>query len=328
MTEDVTLEAGADETSRFDWHLVDPRRATLPGRLMGHVRLARPAQLIWLDICLSMCIFVGITGHMPLGHYLWFVLTAVLIDAGACTLNDIGDLESDAASTEGNRSERPLVVGSIGRRAAWVQGIALFAAGALLAAWLSPWILACAMALVVLSYQYSFPPLRMDARPYVQQVFWFTFGILYFLAVYAYVLRYDDPMPGFWQAAVAMIIGVQVFAALGETLAKDLRDLDNDRAGGKFTTSVLLGPKRTARYAFYLSCVGLFIWIFAITVLYGNWGMAAVVMGAIAIAWTVICFNLVSELTESYSKSSARKLHLGFISVFALLLILSMLSFV
>jgi len=328
MTDTKERAAGTDETASFDWHLVDPRRRTLKGMFMGHLRLARPAQLIWLDICLSLCIFAGITGHMPVGHYLWFVLTAVLIDAGACTLNDIGDLESDAASTEGNRSERPLVLGSISRRAAWAQGTALFAAGALLAAWLSPWILACAMALVVLSYQYSFPPLRMDARPYVQQMFWFTFGILYFLAVYAYTVRFDEPMAGFWQAAVAMIVGVQVFAALGETLAKDLRDLDNDRAGGKFTTSVLLGPKRTARYAFYLSCVGLFIWIFSITVLYGNWGLAAVVMGIIAIVWTIVCFNLVSDLTKNYSKASARRLHLGFISVFAVLLILSMLSFV
>jgi len=317
-----------DESSRFDWHLVDPRKSTFLGKLIGHIRLARPAQLIWLDICLSLCIFVGITGHMPASHYLWFVLTAVLIDAGACTLNDIGDLDSDRASTEGNRSDRPLVLGSVSKRAAWTQGIVLFALGALLAAWLSPFILACALALVVLSHQYSFPPLRMDARPYVQQVFWFTFGILYFLAVYFYVIRYDAPMPGFWQAALAMIVGVQVFAALGETLAKDLRDLDNDRAGGKYTTSILLGPKRTARYAFYLSCIGLTIWIFAIVVLYGNWGPAALVMGIIAVLWTYFCFQLVSELNDHYSKASARKLHLGFISTFALLLILSMLSFV
>ncbi|MCK5254265.1 MAG: UbiA prenyltransferase family protein, partial [Thermoplasmata archaeon] len=285
-------------------------------------------QLIWLDICLSLCIFVGITGHMPASHYLWFVLTAVLIDAGACTLNDIGDLDSDRASTEGNRSERPLVLGSVSKRAAWTQGIVLFALGALLAAWLSPYILVCALALVVLSHQYSFPPLRMDARPYVQQLFWFTFGILYFLAVYSYIIAYSQPMEDFWIAALGMIIGVQVFAALGETLAKDLRDLDNDRAGGKYTTSVHLGPTRTARYAFYLSCAGLFIWISSIIFLYDNWGLAALVMAIIAILWTVICFQLVNELTNNYSKASARKLHLGFISVFAILLILSMLSFV
>ncbi len=322
-------QAGAaTEDARLDWHLVDPRRGTLVGKVMGHIRLARPAQLIWLDICLSLCIFVGIVGEMPPAFYLWFVLTAVLIDAGACTLNDIGDLESDKASTEGNRSERPLVVGSVSKRAAWVQGIALFAVGTILAARLSPWVLLFALLLVAISYQYSFPPLRMDARPYVQQLFWFTFGILYFLAVYSFVIAYSQPMDGFWIAALGMIIGVQVFAALGETLAKDLRDLDNDRAGGKYTTSVHLGPKRTARYAFYLSCAGLSIWIFAIIVLYGNWGPAAFVMALIAITWTVICFRLVSELTDHYSKASARKLHLGFISVFAVLLILSMLSFV
>ncbi|UCC92453.1 MAG: prenyltransferase [Thermoplasmata archaeon] len=325
-TEDVP--AATRDDASFDWHLVDPRRASLAGKVMGHIRLARPAQLIWLDICLSLCIFVGIVGEMPPAFYLWFVLTAVLIDAGACTLNDIGDLDSDRASTEGNRSERPLVMGSVSPRAAWVQGIALFTAGAVLAAWLSPWVLLFATLLVILSYQYSFPPMRMDARPYVQQLFWFTFGILYFLAVYSFVIAYSQPMEGFWMAALGMIIGVQVFAALGETLAKDLRDLDNDRAGGKYTTSVHLGPQRTARYAFWLSCAGLVIWISSIIFLYDNWGLAALVMSIIAVLWTIICFRLVRELTTNYTKASARKLHLGFISVFALLLILSMLSFV
>jgi len=325
----TTQQAGpASDDASFDWHLVDPRKGTFVGKVVGHIRLARPAQLIWLDICLSLCIFVGIVGHMPPAFYLWFVLTAVLIDAGACTLNDIGDLDSDKASTEGNRSERPLVTGSVTRQAAWAQGIALFAAGAILAAWLSPWVLMFALLLVGLSYQYSFPPMRMDARPYVQQLFWFTFGILYFLAVYSFIIAYSQPMEDFWLAAIAMIIGVQVFAALGETLAKDLRDLDNDRAGGKYTTSVHLGHKRTARYAFYLSCAGLFIWISSIIFLYDNWGIAALVMSVIAILWTVVCFRLVNELTDHYSKASARKLHLGFISVFAVLLILSMLSFV
>jgi chlorophyll synthase len=317
-----------DESARFDWHLVDPRKATLGGKIIAYLRLARPAQLIWLDVCLSLCIFVGITGHMPGGHYLLFVLTAVLIDAGACTLNDIGDRESDAISSEGNRSERPLVVGSVTRKEAWVQGVALFAVGAALAAYLSPWILACALALVVLSYQYSFPPLRMDARPYVQQVFWFTFGILYFLAVLSYVTVFDQAMAGYWASALAMIVGVQVFAALGETLAKDLRDLDNDMRAGKYTTSVHLGPVKTARYAFYLSCAGLVIWHYAVIVLYGNWGVAAIAMSVISIIWTIVCFRLVRELIDNYTKASARKLHLGFISVFAVLLILSMLTFV
>ena len=70
-----------EDDARFDWHLVDPRKGTLVGKLVGHIRLARPAQLIWLDICLSLCIFVGIVGEMPPAFYLWFVLTAVLIDA-------------------------------------------------------------------------------------------------------------------------------------------------------------------------------------------------------------------------------------------------------
>jgi 4-hydroxybenzoate polyprenyltransferase len=318
---------GADETARIDWHLLAPS-AGWARTAFGALRLARPAQLIWLDVCLSLTIFVGITGHLPAAHYLWFVLAAVLADAGACTLNDIGDLRSDSASTEGNRSGRPLVVGSISKRAAWVQGLLLFGTGLALAAWLSPWVLACALALVVISYQYSFPPLRMNARPYVPQVFWFTFGILYFLAVYAYVVRFDDLMPGYLGSAVAMIVGVQLFAALGETLAKDLRDLDNDRRGGKMTTSVFLGPVKSARYALYMSFAGLTVWLFAVIVLYGNWGLVALAMLAIAVVWSAVCKTLVDDLCAGYTKASARRLHLGFISTFAVLLVLSMLSFV
>jgi 4-hydroxybenzoate polyprenyltransferase len=329
MANGSVMAAGArvDESARIDWHLVDPRSGWT-ARAFGCLRLARPAQLLWLDVCLSLTIFVGITGHMPTPHYLWFVLAAVLSDAGACTLNDIGDLASDAKSTESNRSGRPLVVGSVSKRVAWAQGPVLFVAGLALAAWLSPWVLACALALVVISYQYSFPPLRMNARPYVPQVFWFTFGILYFLAVYAYVVRFDHLMAGYLMSAVAMIIGVQLFAALGETLAKDLRDLDNDRRAGKITTSVFLGPIKSARYALYMSFAGLTVWLFAVIVLYGNWGYVALAMLAIAAVWSVVCMRLVDDLCAMYTKASARKLHLGFISTFATLLMLSLLSFV
>ena len=316
-----------DESASLDWHRVEPRTARARAAF-GALRLARPAQLIWLDVCLSLAIFVGVSGHMPGWHYMWFVLAAVLADAGACTLNDIGDLDTDRASTESNRSGRPLVRGHVCRRAAWAQGILLSAAGLAIAAWLSPWILACAVALVVISYQYSFPPLHMNARPYLPQVFWFTFGILYLLAVCAYVVRYDVLMDGLLFRAGAFILGVQVFAALGETLAKDLRDIDNDRLAGKVTTSVLLGPVRAARYALYMSFVGLAVWLFAVIVLYGNWGLVALVMLATAVVWSIICFRIVDDLCASYSKASARKLHLGFISVFALQLVLSMLSFV
>ena len=62
-------------------------------------------------------------------------------------------------------------------------------------------------------------------------------------------------------------------------------------------------------------------------VLYGNWGVFAVAMGVISVIWTFICFKLVREIIENYTKASARKLHLGFISTFAVLLILSVLSF-
>jgi 4-hydroxybenzoate polyprenyltransferase len=316
-----------DESARLDWHLLAPRSGWA-SKALGVLRLARPAQLLWLDLCLSLTIFVGITGHMPTGHYLWFVLAAVLADAGACTLNDIGDLEADRSSTESNRSGRPLVLGQVSLRAAWVQGFILFLAGLAIAAWLSPWILALALALVLISYQYSFPPLHLNARPYMPQVFWFTFGILYFLAVYSYVSTYDALMPGLLFRAVAFIIGVQLFAALGETLAKDLRDLDNDRRAGKLTTSVLLGPVKSARYALYMSFAGLTVWLFAVIVLYGNWGLAAIAMFATAVVWSVVCKRLVDDLCKGYTKAAARKLHLGFISTFATLLILSMISFV
>lgn len=316
-----------DESARIDWHILSPK-SSWARKAFGVLRLARPAQLLWLDVCLSLTIFVGITGHMPTWHYLWFVLAAVLADAGACTLNDIGDLESDRSSTESNRSSRPLVLGQVSIHAAWVQGIVLFLAGLLIAAWLSPWILALALALVLISYQYSFPPLHLNARPYLPQVFWFTFGILYFLAVYSYVVTYDGLMEGLLFRAIAFIIGVQLFAALGETLAKDLRDLDNDRRAGKLTTSVLLGPVRSARYALYMSFAGLTVWLFAVIVLYGNWGIAAIAMFATAVVWSVVCKRLVDDLCRGYSKAAARKLHLGFISTFATLLILSMISFV
>jgi 4-hydroxybenzoate polyprenyltransferase len=246
--------------------------------------------------------------------------TAIIADAGACTLNDLGDLESDRLSTEGSRSLRPLPTGIITKKAARNQGITLFIIGLAIAFYLDLYVFLFTLILVIISYQYSMNPLKLDARPVVSQLFWVSFGFLYYFAVAAYIRRYDGlAMENFYNG-LYFLVAVLLFIAVGETLAKDLRDLDNDRVGGKNTTPVTFGHKRAVVASFIFSFIGLFFWgVPFFTVLEPPLFFQILVLFVI-IFWNVICFALVRSIYIEYKKERARELHLGFILTFTIVL--------
>src|SRR5512137_1723407 len=96
------------------------------GRIRAHLTLMRPVQLVWFDIFIGLAAFSVLTHHFPGPHFLLFILCSLLTDAGACTLNDIGDIRSDKISIEWSRKGRPLCRGTASMKAAKVQSIVLF----------------------------------------------------------------------------------------------------------------------------------------------------------------------------------------------------------
>ncbi len=153
-------------------------------RVIGHFLLIRPIQLLWFDILMGFSTIVVISQGLPTSEALFFIICAVLADAGACTFNDVGDYESDLLSSERSRNQRPLIRGLVTRKAAVIQGVLLSVSSLVLSLFfVFPYFTIICIILILWSIQYSFPPLRMNSRPIVSQIFWAIFGILTFTAI-------------------------------------------------------------------------------------------------------------------------------------------------
>jgi 4-hydroxybenzoate polyprenyltransferase len=291
---------------------VNPAIALLE-RLKGHLVIMRPIQLLWLDVFVGFAAYAAIAGSVPSVHFLLFILCSLLSDAGACTLNDIGDVDSDRRSSESSRNLRPMVKGTVGKISANIQAYTLFAAGLMLALYLDIYVFIFALALVVISHQYSMKPLKMNGRPFISQLFWVGFAVLYYCAVSAYLIRYDgvsmkDVMNGLYFLSVMVL-----FLALAETLAKDLRDLDNDRESGKRTTTVFIGPRRSAIISFGLSSMGIVLWSFPYFGLHETPAHLLIPITVVVIGWIGISFLLCRSIALNYTKKRAKQLHIGYL---------------
>lgn len=295
-------------------------------RITGHFRLMRPIQLIWFDIFIGFASYAVLTQHLPRVHFLLFILTSLLTDAGACTLNDIGDIASDRISTESSRKDRPLCKGTVSMRSAKIQAYSLFALGLLLALMLDIYVFIFTLSLVLLAHQYSLPPLKMNGRPFVSQLFWVLFAILYYLTISAYLVRYESiPYENILNGLYFLAVMV-LFVGIAETLAKDLRDLENDRDSGKITTSVLLGNRAASAASFVFSVIGISLWAYSYFFIHETQFVVQAAVLLLVLTWEAICLYLCISIFRRYTKASARKLHIGYLLTLTAVLALTFIA--
>lgn len=281
--------------------------------IRGHFMLMRPVQLLWFDIFIGLSAFTVLTKEMPGAHFLLFILTSLFADAAACTINDYGDVNSDSISTEGSRKLRPLCTGLVDKRAAKVQAYVLFGLSLVLAFTLDIYLFFFALALVLLSHQYSMRPLKMNGRPFISQLFWVMFAVLYYGAISSYLMRYEgiswtDVMNGLYFLAVLVL-----FMGIAETLAKDLRDLENDGASGKRTTSVHVGNRVASAASFVFSMVGISLWAYPFLFVHDTHLVLKGLMFLVYLSWTAASLFLCISLYKGYTKSRARELHVSYL---------------
>ncbi len=283
----------------------------------------RPIQLLWLDVFVGFASFSVLVRGVPTTHFLLFILCSLLSDAGACTLNDIGDVDSDRLSSESSRTDRPMVKGTVGKRAAKIQAYVLFSMGLLLALYLDIYVFIFAFSLVILSHQYSMKPLKMNGRPFISQIFWVAFAVLYYCAVSAYLLHYENiPFENIINGLYFLSVMV-LFLAIAETLAKDLRDIDNDRDSGKRTTTVFIGPGRSAMISFCISTLGIVLWAYPYFKVYDPGIFLLVPISFIVVSWIGVSLFLCVSIAKDYSKKRARQLHLGYLLTLTCVLLLT-----
>jgi 4-hydroxybenzoate polyprenyltransferase len=278
--------------------------------LVSHVRLMRPYSMLWFVAVPAVTMALWLRGPaVPLQTLVSLILSFVLADAGLTTLNDILDVNTDRASIESQRYLRPIAAGSVSIKAAYVQVVLLEACALIAAFAVSPIFLGLLSMGVFYGVCYSARPVYAGGRPIVSQAFWLLVWFAMYLGVYIGVR-------GDFLAGLPYVAATVLFMGIGETLAKDLRDIDNDSLTGKRTTPVVLGVETTTTASAGALVLGSVAYLAAAATAHRG---APALIGSIAVVLGLWCGRvlvLTRALRSGYAKADARVLHMGCIRVF------------
>lgn len=296
-----------------------PPRPVRP--VAGLLRSARPSTRVWFDLLApgAMLTAVWDGARVPPLRIVLVFAVAVLFHASANFLNDANDTAVDAASAEPSRYLRASITGEVAVRdlavAGWVLVAVCVAVSALL-----PWPTVLLVALLaVLSAAYNCPPVRLSGRPYVLQVFWPAVWALMFACC---VLATGS---AHWRRSLPFLLFVALFMGVGEGITQDVRDVDNDAAGGRRTTPVVIGLRASTAVAWVAQFLSLGAWLwFARNVrLAPVWTVSG--GGALAV-WLAAFAWLARGLWHGMDKRSARLTHLGPIAAFSVVNVIVVLA--
>jgi len=276
----------------------------------GLVRVVRPYAMLWFEILPVTTIAIWLQAGDVAPKRLAFALGAlVLADAGLTVFNDISDRDTDQLSSEAERHTRPMVMATVPLRVAYVQVALLLSVGLTFAFLGSLWFGLLLTLGVVYCLAYSARSVRLSGRPFISQLFWVILWPAIYLGVYLVV-------GGDLARGLPYLAGTIVFVGIAETLAKDLRDFDNDRAAGKRTTTVKVGVRTSSRASVVAFIVGALIYASAPLIVHPTNPRLAVALAIVLGLWCGRAWQLAAELGQSYSKPTARALQVGAIRVF------------
>lgn len=309
--------------AHFVKHQWEDMSETIYAGSIGHIVSAlRPSTRFWYDILTPVTMLLLIGGPtVPRGPLLLVLAAVTSFHAGQTLFNDVADVAVDRVSYEVSRKERGLVRGVLSPRLYLVLGWVLITLSLLITLAL-PWVCLVVFAIalpVVLAY--NFEPTRLSGRPLITQIYWpITWALIYFYSAGALNLKG-------WSNGLTYLMFVMLFMGIGEGLAQDIRDADNDAAGGRITTVVHYGVPHTAIAMWVAFLLSLFSWL--LFVFERTLGQAhALVTGAMLIAWVFYSLAAVIRLQRGFSKRDGKLLHVGAICTFTSLNLLTILALV
>lgn len=278
------------------------------------LRLCRPYSLLWF-VCLptiAMSLWLA-QAPIDLRRLSLLIAACALADAGLTTWNDICDIETDAVSSEPQRNTRPIASGIIPIWWARLQVAALLVLALLSSVFISVWFTAVLACGAIYGLVYSARPVYAGGRPLVSQLFW----VVLWPAMYAGIALV---MGGHFGRGWLYVVGVVFYMGIGETLAKDIRDKENDSRTGKNTTPVAFGHQPTARVSAAAFILGSGAILGSSWLAPGQWNPGLTAALAVILAfWCARVISIAQRLQRSYSKAAARKLHVDSIQFFILI---------
>jgi 4-hydroxybenzoate polyprenyltransferase len=278
----------------------------------GMVDSARISTRLWFDLLApAAMMLVASRGQVASWPFAAVLVIAVLFHAAANYFNDLADTAVDRSSSEAIRNRRALVTARVSRRDLQVAGWTMVAVTLVIAA-LLPWpSFAVLAAILALAVAYDFEPLHLSNRPLVLQLFWpLIWALLYCLCAVAVGA-------GHWRDGLPFLAFVAVFMGLGEGITQDVRDADNDRAGGRRTTPVVFGVPASVTAAWLFQAASLAAWVW-FSLSYPLAPTVAIVAGTSVLVWLAYFLGLTLRLRRRFEKAPARMTHVGPIIVFSI----------
>ncbi|WP_225726819.1 MULTISPECIES: UbiA family prenyltransferase [unclassified Nocardia] len=289
-------------------------------RAAGILRSTRVWTRLWFDVLAPLAMFSVLFTHwVPLWKILVSGIVLGAIHLGSTLINDAMDVDIDSASSERSRYARVLVTGR-GRAGDFIVcGALLSLLGIGLAFLLSEFVGALVAGAVAVATAYNVPPLRLSGRPIWPQLMWPTIWLLMF-GIAGQVIETDK-----WSRAWLFAIFVALFMGVGEGITQDVRDLDNDAAGGRRTTPVVFGVTRVCLVALTAQAVGAACWVwFCVSYPLPVWILIA--GDAVLAGWLTQLAGLIRRLDAEFDKDTAKYTHVGSIYVFGALNVITILG--
>jgi 4-hydroxybenzoate polyprenyltransferase len=276
-------------------------------RIVGLARLLRPYSITWTASSIVVMVVLLTGGDFSTAELAGCLFAMSAIGAAARTLNDVADRATDELSTEADRRSRPVVTGVVPARMALAQAAVLCSAG-LAVAFAVDLGFGILMALGALGLVlYSAGPAPVAGLP-LSQGFWIAFWTTVYVSLYL-------ALEGDLGRGVPYLVSTCLFMGVGETIAKDLRDLENDAKAGRRTTPLLLGPRRSVWACFVAYAAG-GVGFVVTAALRSPDVRLPIAVGCVVLLWVARCVQSLDATREGYVKEEARVLHVGSVRVF------------
>jgi len=233
------MEKNLSEPSGFEWNawMLAIRPRTLPAAAAGVVM---GAALAWRD------------GYFRLDAVLVCLLTALLLQIGSNLANDVFDFERGTDTAERLGPTRVTQAGMLTPKQVKIGMAVVFGLSAILGlylAWLGGWvIIILGVAAIISAIAYTGGPFPIGYHG-LGDIFVFIFFGLASVAG-TYYIQAGTVTSAVWWMTIPP--GMIITAIL---VVNNLRDIENDRKGGKHTMAVRLGEKGTKVQ--YIACMGI-----------------------------------------------------------------------
>jgi 4-hydroxybenzoate polyprenyltransferase len=295
------------------------------------LKLIRPKTLFWFSVTTCFGFASLIQQKIPDTHFFYLVLTIVFANIGAIIINDIADIEVDKKSPEEGKRLRPLVTGIVSKKEAIIIVLVSFSFSLFISTFYDFRATIFSIIVIVFSLTYSLPPTKFCARPFASILYWIVLCIVcYFLMLNALTISGKTIFSYLnYTAGWVFISGIILFMGIAEIMAKDLRDLINDKEGGRNTFVNYAGVSLSSRIMLLFSWFGFILWMES---LYLTGRFSGSIFGILCFIlgffWCIRITVVSLKLSKQFNQQIVAKLHQQWTYIYATMQVLTFLSFI